>query len=154
MAAFILLLPVCRQIPFFSNGGSYVPQIAFSFCMNVYKMFPARDGMFSFYSTTKAWGEGNIWQRAGGMHRGGGGRGGVERKTKECVRGDLSVLGFMAVFFQTACAFWSWITAALSQQAQISKRRATCHKIKVYAVKKKKSVNVNRCVSVGLILFS
>lgn len=69
-----------------------------------------------------------------------------ERKTKECVRGDLSVLGFRAVFFQAACAFWPWITAMLSQWAQISKHRATCHKIKVYAVKK--SVNVSRCVSV------
>lgn len=56
------------------------------------------------------------------------------------------------VFFSDSLCFWPWITTALRQRAQISKHRATCHKIKVYAAKK--TVNVKCYVSVWRTLFS
>ncbi len=65
--------------------------------------------------------ERNIWKRAGGRER-----------DKECVRGDLSVLGFMDVFFffhRISHSLLRWIIAPLSQQSWISKRMATYHMV-------------------------
>lgn len=72
--------------------------------------------------------ERNIWQRAGVRERDSEGE--SARKT-ECVRGDLSVLGFMDFFFQSV-NFACWDGSSLCSVSGVEFQSATYHMVTKY----------------------